>query len=79
MFEDESCERIGDAHAQRKNDQSVLRIVPGLSLVIPPVEQLDEWAHKAGTQCPSGPRSHAEKYTAQAATTKRKLRRLPIH
>jgi hypothetical protein len=84
MFKDESCERIRYAYAQRKNDQSVLGIVPGLQRVIPAVEQLDERADKAGDQnernkCPSGPRSHAEKYTAQAVGAKRKLGRSPIH
>ena len=40
-FEDEPRKRIRHSHTQRKKDESVLGIVPGLHRVIPTVEQLD--------------------------------------
>ena len=40
-FEDEARKRIRHADAQRKNDQRVFAIVPGLYRVIPVVEHLD--------------------------------------
>jgi hypothetical protein len=40
-FEDEARKRIRHSHAQCKNNQGVLGIVPGLNRVIPVVKQLD--------------------------------------
>ena len=48
--EDEARKRIRDSHTQRKNDEAVFGIVPGLHGVIPVVERLDERASKAGEQ-----------------------------
>ena len=48
--EDEARKRIRDSHTQRKNDETVLGIVPGLHGVIPVVERLDERANKAREQ-----------------------------
>jgi len=48
--EDEARKRIRDSHTQRKNDQAVFGIVPGLHGLIPVVERLDERASKAGEQ-----------------------------
>jgi len=48
--EDEARKRIRDSHTQRKNDETVFGIVPGLQGVIPVVEHLDERANKAGEQ-----------------------------
>ena len=48
--EDEARKRIRDSHTQRKNDEAVFGIVPGLHGVIPVVERLDERANKAGEQ-----------------------------
>jgi hypothetical protein len=43
--EDEARKRIRDTHTQRKNDETVLGIVPGLHGVIPVVERIDERAN----------------------------------
>jgi hypothetical protein len=41
-FGDEASKRTGYSHAQCKNDQSVLRIIPALNRVIPTVKQFEE-------------------------------------
>jgi DNA-binding beta-propeller fold protein YncE len=61
-----------DSHAQCKNNQSVLGIVPGLRGVIPVVEHFNERTNKADQQnnrnrYSGSPRAHAHKYTPAAS------------
>jgi hypothetical protein len=49
-FEDEACKRIRYSHTQRKNNQSVFGVVPGLNRVIPTVEGFKDRTDKAGQQ-----------------------------
>jgi hypothetical protein len=46
-FENEARKRIRHSHIQRKNNQSVFSIVPGLNRVIPVVERPNERTNKA--------------------------------
>ncbi len=57
--EDEARKRIRDSYTQRKNDETVFGIVPGLQGVIPVVERLDERANKAGEQSEPGSNSRS--------------------
>ena len=68
-FEGEAHKRIGHSHAQGKNDQSVLGIVPGLNRVIPTVKHFKERTNKAGQQNNHSrysihPRPHSFEYSA---------------
>jgi hypothetical protein len=49
-FEDEARKRIRHSHAQRKNNQSVLGIVPGSNRVIPVVEHFDDRTNNTDKQ-----------------------------
>jgi hypothetical protein len=73
-FGDEARKRIGHAHAQCKNDQSVLGIIPALNRVIPTVKQFKERTNKAGQQNNHNrysrrPRPHAVEYSAKVLPT----------
>ena len=59
--------------AQSKNDKRVLGIIPGLNSVIPAVEHLENWAHKANQQDQRGKdvrgsRTHRTKYSTARET-----------
>jgi len=60
---DESCNQVRNAHAQRKNHQTVLGIISRLKSVIPSVKHLNEGARETRRQDKrdsdeGSPRSH---------------------